>query len=37
MERRSADEVRRAGKATLLGVALGIVLLLVARRSPRRA
>jgi hypothetical protein len=35
MERPSADEVRRAGKATVLGLVLGIVLLLLARRSPR--
>jgi hypothetical protein len=32
----SADEVRRAGKALLLGLALGVVLLLLARRGRRQ-
>jgi len=31
----SADETRRAGEALLLGLALGIVLLLLARRARR--
>jgi hypothetical protein len=31
MEPPSADEVRRATKATLLGVALGLVMLVLAR------
>jgi len=31
----SADEVRRAGKALLLGLALGIVLLVLSRRGRR--
>jgi len=29
----SQDEVRRAGKALLLGLALGVVMLLLARRA----
>jgi hypothetical protein len=35
MRSASADEVRRAGKALLLGLALGIVLLVLARRARR--
>ena len=31
----SADEVRRAGKALMLGLALGIVLLVLSRRMQR--
>jgi len=34
MEAPSDAELRRAGKALVLGFALGLVLLLVARRTP---
>ena len=34
MEAPSDAELRRAGKALALGLALGLVLLLVARRAP---
>jgi hypothetical protein len=34
MEAPSEAELRRAGKALALGFALGLVLLLVARRAP---
>jgi hypothetical protein len=36
VQRPSPDEIRRAGKALLLGVLLGLVLLLLVRRSRRR-
>ena len=36
MEAPSDAELRRAGKALALGFALGLVLLLVARRAPER-
>jgi hypothetical protein len=36
VERPSPDEIRRAVKALLLGVAMGLVLLLFARRSRHR-
>jgi hypothetical protein len=36
MEAPSEAELRRAGKALALGFALGLVLLLVARRAPER-
>jgi hypothetical protein len=35
VERPTNDELRRAGRALLLGALLGIVLLLLARRSRR--
>jgi hypothetical protein len=34
MDRPDPDEIRRAGKAILLGIALGLLLLLVGRRRP---
>jgi hypothetical protein len=34
VERPSPDEIRRAGKALLLGVALGFLLLIVERTRP---
>jgi hypothetical protein len=36
VQRPSPDEIRRAGKAVLLGVGLGLALLLLARRSRGR-